>query len=82
VPGHPYLGEHCMGVDGEFRLIDDARMLRLAERFAIPYAKRELERVRAAVDAWPDFAGQAGVPRDQIEAVALAHRTLGRGVAP
>lgn len=82
VAGHPYLGQHCMGVDGEFRLIDSERMLRLADRFGIPYAKRELERVRASVDRWPEFAELASVPPEQIAEIAAAHRTLGRGIAP
>lgn len=82
LPGHPYLGRHCLGVDGEYDLIDRDRMLRLADRFDIPYAKRELERVRDAVDRWPEFAADAGVPAEQVAAVAAAHRTLGRGIAP
>lgn len=82
VPGHPYMGQHCLGVDGEFTLIDDERMLGLADRFAIPYAKRELAHVRAAVDAWPDFAAEAGVPDAQITAVRAAHAALGRGRHP
>ena len=81
VPGHPWMGQHCMGVDGEFSLITDERMLRLADRFGIPYAKRELRRVREAVDAWPDFAAEAGVPADQVAAVAAAQQSIGRGVA-
>ena len=82
LPGHPYLGQHCLGVDGEFRLIGPDRMLALADRFGIPYAKRELGRVREAVERWPEFAGLAGVPAAQVEAISLSHRTLGRGVAP
>jgi len=82
LPGHPYLGQHCLGVDGAFRLIDADRMLGLADRFGIPYAKRELGRVRDAVERWPEFAALAEVPAAQVEAIAAAHRTLGRGVAP
>jgi len=82
VAGHPYLGRHCLGVDGEYALIDRDRMLRLADRFDIPYAKRELERVRAVVDDWPAFAARAQVPPEQIRLVGEAHRTLGRGIAP
>lgn len=80
--GHPYLGQHCLGVDGEFRLIDRDRMLGLADRFGIPYAKRELGRVRDAVERWPEFAEAAGVPAEQIAQISAAHRTLGLGVAP
>ncbi len=82
VPGHPYMGQHCLGVDGEFRLIDRDRMLRLADRFGIPYAKRDLERVRDAIERWPEFAAAAEVPAEQVEAIAAAHRTLGRGLTP
>lgn len=82
VPGHPWMGQHCMGVDGAFTRIDDARMLRLADRFGIPYAKRELRRVREVVDAWPEYAVAAGVPAEQITAVREAQQTLGRGLEP
>ena len=82
VPGHPYLGQHCMGVDGEYRLITADRMLRLADRFSVPYAKRELERVRESVERWPEFAAEAEVPPEQVAAVTAAQRTIGLGVAP
>jgi len=81
VPGHPWMGQHCLGVDGAFTGIDDERMLRLADRFGIPYAKRELRRVREAVATWPEAAAVAGVPADQVLAVAAAHETLGRGAS-
>lgn len=79
VPGHPYMGQHCMGVDGEFRAITTDHQLRLAERFNIPYARRELERVRQVVDAWPEFAQAAQVPESQMESVRVAQQTIGRG---
>ncbi len=78
-PAHPYLRQHCMGVDGEFLLITDAHQLRLADRFGIPYARRILREVREVVDAWPDYAGRAGVPSEQAEEVGRAQQTLGRG---
>jgi len=81
VPGHPYMGQHCMGVDGEFRAITPEHQLRLAARFAIPYARRELEHVRDTVDAWPEFAREAEVPDSQMEAVRAAQQTIGRGLA-
>ncbi len=82
VTGHPYLGQHCLGVDGEYRLITGDRMLALADRFGIPYAKRELARVREAVAAWPELANEAGVPAAQVAGILAAHETLGRGLAP
>lgn len=82
LPGHPYLGQHCLGVDGEYRLVTSERMLRIADRFAIPYAKSVLASVRDALEQWPDFAERARVPRAQADAIAAAHRTIGRGVAP
>lgn len=82
VPGHPWMGRHCLGVDGEFDLVTEAHQLRLADRFAVPSAKPIIRRVREVVDAWPDYAAEAGVPAAQADAVRAAQRTLGRGIAP
>lgn len=82
VPGHPYMGQHCLGVGGTFAGITDAMMLRLADTYRIPAAVADLRRVRAAVAAWPDFASTAGVARAEVEAVSQAHATLGAGRAP
>jgi len=78
-PAHPYMRQHCMGVDGEFLAITPERMLALADRFAIPYAKRVLGEVRDVVDSWAEFAAAAEVPDDQMRRVRLAHETFGRG---
>ncbi|WP_244929398.1 type II toxin-antitoxin system HipA family toxin [Nocardioides sp. W7] len=79
VPGHPYMGQHCMGVGGVFAGITDEMMLKLADTYRIPAAKADLRRVREAVEAWPEFAAQAQVPRAEIEGVSRAHATLGIG---
>ncbi len=78
-PSHPYMRQHCMGVDGEFLHITEAHQLRLADRFGIPYARVILDRVREVVDAWPDYADRAAVPAAHAEAVRSAQQTLGRG---
>ena len=78
-PAHPYMRQHCMGVDGEFLAITPDRQLGLAERFGIPYAKRVLQEVRDVVDSWPEFAARAEVPGDQVRRVQLALDTFGRG---
>lgn len=78
-PSHPYMRQHCMGVDGEFLAITPDRQLGLAERFGIPYAKRVLQEVRDVVDSWPEFAALAEVPGDQVRRVQLALDTFGRG---
>lgn len=78
-PTHPYMRQHCMGVDGEFLAITAERMLALADRFAIPYAKKVLQEVRDVVDSWAEFAAAAEVPEDQMRRVQAAHQTFGRG---
>ena len=78
-PTHPYMRQHCMGVDGEFLAITSDRLLGLADRFAIPSAKRVLGEVRDVVDSWAEFAAAAEVPDDQMRRVRLAHETFGRG---
>jgi hypothetical protein len=34
----------------------------VADRFGVPRAGAALDQVRAAVEAWPDLAREAGVP--------------------
>lgn len=78
LPGHPYLEQHRLGVQGRFIGITDDMMLGLADTFAVPNSKADLRRVRAAVDAWPEFATAAGVSTAETVRIREAHQSLGR----
>ena len=64
-----WLGQHLMGVDGTFGDITRGDLLAVADRFAIPRAKRAISDVADALDSWPQFATEAGLDaraRDDI----------------
>lgn len=66
--------QHLMSVNGKFSGITREDLLILADRFQIGTARTLLSEVKAAVDAWPEFARQAGVSRamtDRIRAHLL-----------
>jgi serine/threonine-protein kinase HipA len=67
-------GEHAMTVGGEGRAPDRGHILRLAgERGLAPAeAGAIMAEVRDAVERWPEFAGQAGVPAAPARAIRRA----------
>jgi serine/threonine-protein kinase HipA len=58
-----------MAVNGKRTAIarDDVDVV--GDRFAVPDAARIVEQVLAAVDEWPRYADEAGVPRAVSETV-------------
>jgi serine/threonine-protein kinase HipA len=58
--------QHQMLVGGKAWGITDADLISLADAFDIRRPKELVERVVAAIDQWPQFASQAGVPRAEI----------------
>ncbi len=58
---NPWLNQHLMGVNGKFSNIGRDDLLTVADRFAIPRAKRAISDVADALDSWPQFATEAGL---------------------
>lgn len=58
---NPWLNQHLMSVNGKFSDIGRRDLLTVADRFAIPYAKRAISDVADALDSWSQFAAEAGV---------------------
>lgn len=56
-----WLNRHLMGVNGKFDSITRSDLLTVADRFAVPGAKRALSEVADALDAWTDHAAEAGL---------------------
>ena len=54
--------QHLMGVDGVFRDVARADVMRLADRHLVPGASDVVDEVRDAVARWRSFADEAGVP--------------------
>ncbi len=70
--------EHTMDVAGEAERPGDRDMLRVAERCDVAprRARAIIAQVREAVDRWPHFAGQAGVPDGAAK--EIRRRIVGR----
>ena len=64
-----WLKEHLMGVDGKFADINIQDLSRFAEKQDIPYARKTLNEVKAAVAMWPEFAEQSGLSRTSTDEI-------------
>ncbi|NEM89818.1 type II toxin-antitoxin system HipA family toxin [Galbitalea soli] len=60
-PSGEWTYQHLMAVDGRFRDIGRAELMRVADRFEVPGAAAALREVEAAVARWEEFAGAAGL---------------------
>lgn len=74
-PSGDWTWQHLMAVNGRFADISRADLLAVADRFGIGTAPKVLKKVREAVAAWPDFAGQAGVNAAERNRI-LEHHSL------
>jgi len=76
-PTNHWLRAHLMGVGGKFEDITAGDMLRLADRFAIPYAKSAISEIGDVIASWSQFTQLAGMSiadRDLVGAQLLALR--------
>src|SRR6185437_5228868 len=58
-PKGEWTHQHLMSVNGKFKDILEPDLLAVAERFAVGSARRVLEKIRAALRQWPQFAANA-----------------------
>ena len=63
--------QHLMSVNGRFASIGTDDFLAVADRHQVPGARAAIADVVSAVEAWPDFAAAAGLPRQQAQAIAV-----------
>jgi serine/threonine-protein kinase HipA len=61
--------QHLMSVNGKFNSIRRDDLLVLADRFQVGAPTKLLAEVKAAVGAWPDFAGQAKLTPKMTELI-------------
>nr|WP_274604763.1 HipA domain-containing protein [Frigoribacterium sp. CFBP 8751] len=64
--------QHLMGVDGVYRDVSRADVMRLADRFLVRDASGIVDEVRDAVRRWRSFADEAGLPREAVTHVEEA----------
>ncbi|MBI5202963.1 MAG: type II toxin-antitoxin system HipA family toxin [Elusimicrobia bacterium] len=75
-PQGEWTSRHLMSVNGKFDDIKKADCLKLADRFGLGEAPSILKQVRSAVEAWPDFAAQAGIRSTEIKRIKGLLRPL------
>ena len=68
--------QHLLGVNGRFSGITRADLLLEADRFGVRRPLDALADVRAALDAWPEFARQAGLAEPRIATVRCEFELL------
>lgn len=72
-PNGEWTSQHLMGVNGKFSGITRDDLLTTADRFGIGAARKIIQVVAEAVAAWPSFAGEAGLDREEIVRVQAHH---------
>lgn len=77
-PNGSWTQRHQMSLHTKREDFDAEDLLAFAEGAGVKKgrAKDLLQRVRTAIRKWPEFAAEAGVPADQIQAIASAHRKI------
>ena len=70
-PHGEWTHQHLMSVNGRFDGISVDDFLAVADRHRVPGARASIAAVRSAVDAWPDFAAQAGLTPEQATSIAV-----------
>jgi serine/threonine-protein kinase HipA len=73
-----WLNQHLMSVNGKFDDIGRADLLAVADRFAIPGAKKAISAVADALDSWPEFAAEAQLDGAVINSIGREFAQLRR----
>lgn len=65
-PNGEWTYQHLMSVNGKFRNINRADLESVGDRFLVPGYRDIIRQVFAALARWPEFAGAAEVPDDEM----------------
>ena len=69
-----WTNRHQMTINGKMDGFVRQDLIEVAKRFNIKKPLDILETVGSAVQRWPEFAGEAGVPPERISTVSTTHR--------
>jgi serine/threonine-protein kinase HipA len=70
-PNGEWTYQHLMSVNGKFTSVTTNDFLAVADRHRVPGARAAIAAVSSAVDAWPQFAAQAGLTAEQAQSIAV-----------
>lgn len=69
-PTNKWISQHLMGVNGKFADIARSDILAVADRYGLRLQVGPIiDKVRAAIDRWPEFAAAAGVASTEAQKV-------------
>jgi serine/threonine-protein kinase HipA len=66
-----------MGVDGKFADVTPEDIVAFAENHGVPYAKKVVKEVKAALSRWPEFAARAGLPPEVSDGIEISFGQAG-----
>jgi serine/threonine-protein kinase HipA len=69
-PKGAWTDRHQMSVNGRFDDISNTDIMAVADQFVVGHAREVLHDIDEAMDSWPQFAKQAGLPGELIDALA------------
>lgn len=72
--GVGYTRTHQMSVAGRVEGIQRDDLMEVGRRFGVRYPERQLDQVAAAVERWPDYAAESGLPEVWMETCRKDHR--------
>jgi serine/threonine-protein kinase HipA len=75
-PKGEWTNQHLMSVNEKFKDLTEADLLAMANRFDVGTPGRVIEKVRAALRHWPEFAAKAGVPQPIADEIGRQHLFL------
>jgi len=75
-PKGEWTHQHLMSVNGKFNGITETDLLVVADRFGVGTPKHVIQKVRAALHRWPEFAQKAKVPQSAVDEIGRQHLLL------
>lgn len=68
--------QHLMAINGKFGDIKTEDFLAIADRFEIANPQNILGQVQGAIEAWPEFAGEAAIRESSIKYIRQHHQLV------
>jgi len=69
-PQSIWLKGHLMGVNGKFSQVTRRDLIKFADAWQVPYARRSLKQIDAVLENWPEYARQAEIPHETTAYIA------------
>ncbi len=75
-PHGEWTNQHLMSVNGKYKNVTKADILKVADRFGVGEVKQLIAQVREAIKMWPLFAKEAGLEAKEMSRIKKLHILL------